>query len=94
MTLQVMKSREARNQWRSLLDRVLTGEDILIERNGKPVAVLIAAEDYDSVRAELEDLRAGQRAAAVYEAWKEHPEDSRSWEDVRAELVADGKLDE
>ena len=65
-----------------------------LERNGKPVAVLIAAEDYDSVRVELEDLRAAQRAAAAYDAWKGHPEDGRTWEAVRADLVAEGKLDE
>lgn len=94
MTLHVMKSREARSNWRQLLDRVLIGEDVLIERNGQPVAVLIPARDYDRLRSELEELRAAQHAAAVYQDWKQNPESARDWEDVRAELVAEGQLDE
>ncbi len=94
MTIQVMKSREARNNWRQLLDRVLIGEDILIERNGQPVAVLIPVKDYDGIRKDLEELRATQHAAAAYADWQQHPETGRPWEDVRAELVAEGKLNE
>ena len=94
MTLHVMKSREARSNWRQVLDSVLVGEDVLIERNGQPVAVLIPVEDYDRIRAELEDRRASQRAAAVYVDWQQNPNHARSWDEVRAELVSEGQLDE
>lgn len=94
MTIQIMKSREARTKWRHLLDTVLTGKDVMIERNGQPVAVLIPVKDYDGIRTDLEELRATQHAAAAYTDWQQNPEMGRSWEVVRAELVAEGKLDE
>jgi prevent-host-death family protein len=93
MTLSV-KSHQARQDWRSLLDKVLQGEDVVIERNGKAVAVLIPIEDHNQIRDELDDLRAARRAAAIYEAWKHHPEDAEPWEDARADLVKDGLLEE
>jgi prevent-host-death family protein len=93
MTLSV-KSHQARQSWRSLLDHVLKGEDVVIERNGKALAVLIPFADYDKIRDELDDLRAARRAEAVYEAWKRNPEIAEPWENARAGLVKDGLLDE
>ena len=52
MTAMTVKSREARSRWRELLDQVLTGNDVLIERNGKPVAVMIPVADYEGLQAE------------------------------------------
>lgn len=93
MTLSV-KSHQARQSWRSLLDNVLKGEDVVIERNGKALAVLIPIADYEKIRDELDDLRAARRAEAVYEAWKRNPEIAEPWEKARADLVKDGLLDE
>jgi prevent-host-death family protein len=93
MTLS-MKSHEARQSWRSLLDRVLKGEDVVIERNGKALAVLIPVEDYEAIRDELDDLRAAKRAEILYETWKRSPETAEPWEGVRANLIKDGLLDE
>jgi prevent-host-death family protein len=93
MTLSV-KSHQARQSWRSLLDKVLQGEDVVIERSGKAVAVLIPIDDYEKIRDELDDLRAARRAEAVYEAWKQNPETAEPWESVRAEFVKDELLDE
>jgi prevent-host-death family protein len=93
MTLSV-KSHQARQSWRSLLDRVLQGEDVIIERNGKALAVLIPVEDYEAIRDELDDLRAAKRAEVLYSAWKRNPETAEAWEDVRQDLFKDGALDE
>jgi prevent-host-death family protein len=93
MTLSV-KSHQARQSWRSLLDRVLQGEDVIIERNGKALAVLIPVEDYEAIRDELDDLRAAKRAEVLYEAWKRNPETAEPWETVRQDLIKDGLPDE
>jgi prevent-host-death family protein len=94
MTILTMNSHEARANWRELLDRVLSGNaDIVIERNGKPVAVMIPFEDYEEILDELDDLRAGQRAAAIYEDWKRNPSLGQPIEEVEAEFQAEGLLD-
>jgi prevent-host-death family protein len=93
MTLSV-KSHQARQSWRSLLDKVLKGEDVVIERNGKALAVLIPVEDYEKIRDELDDMRTARRAAAIYDAWKRNPEIAEPWEAARDDFVKDGLLDE
>ncbi len=94
MSLKTISSREARQDWRSLLDRVLRGEDVIIERHGKAVAVLIPVEDYEALQDELEDRRAARRAAAVYQAWKEDASIAKPYREVRDSLVEEGLLDE
>ena len=42
---------------------------------------------------ESDDVRAAWRAAAAYEAWKQDPRLARPWEEIEAELVAEGLLD-
>jgi prevent-host-death family protein len=82
-----VKSGEARTKWRDLLDQVLAGKgDVVIERNGKDIAVLIPAIDYEQIQDTLEELRAAREAAAAYEEWKGNPNVARSWDDVDAEL--------
>lgn len=74
MTHIIVKSSEARAKFRDLLDQVLAGKgDVIIERNGKSVAVLIPAVDYEKVRDKLAGLRAVREAAATYEAMKSSP---------------------
>jgi len=95
MAVKIMTTREARSKFRILLDTVFTGQaDVVIERHGLPVAVLIPVEDYRELQDELDDLRAARRAAAVYEAWKRDPASGQPYEAVRAELIDDGLLDE
>ena len=87
MTISTINSGEARIRWRDLLDQVLAGKgDVLIERNGKSVAVMIPAEDYEQIRETLEELRSVREAAAAYAEWKRTPSVARPWEDVEAEL--------
>jgi prevent-host-death family protein len=82
-----VKSGEARAKWRDILDQVFAGKgDVVIERNGKDVAVMIPAIDYEQIRETLEDMRAVREAAANYEEWKKDPSVARPWEEVDAEL--------
>ena len=82
-----VKSGEARAKWRDILDQVFAGKsDVVIERNGKDVAVIIPAVDYEQIRETLEDMRAVREAAANYEEWKNNPSVARPWEEVDAEL--------
>ena len=82
-----VNSAEARAKWRDILDQVFAGKgDVVIERNGKDVAVMIPAVDYEQIRETLEDMRAVREAAANYEEWKKDPSVARSWDEVNAEL--------
>jgi prevent-host-death family protein len=95
MSITVVKSREARAQWRDLLDAVLAGKaDVVIERNGKAVAAMIPIEDYTQLLDELDDLRAARRAAETYAEYRREPGSGRAWEDLRRELIEAGQLDE
>ena len=82
-----VKSGEARAKWRDILDQVFAGKnDVVIERNGKDIAVVIPAVDYEQIRETLEDMRAVREAAASYEEWKKNPSVARSWDEVDTEL--------
>jgi prevent-host-death family protein len=95
MTVRVYESNRARSQWRHVLDEATTGEaDIVVERYGKPVAVVISYVDYEALQDELDDLRAARRATAIYEEWKRDPASARPYAEIRAELVTEGKLNE
>jgi prevent-host-death family protein len=87
-----VKSSEARTRFRDLLDQVLAGKgDVVIERNGKNVAVLIPAVDYAEVQEALEELRAVREASAAYEEWKRNPSVARDWDEVDSELEGNGE---
>src|SRR3990170_4621396 len=86
MALTKVKSGDARLKWRDLLDQVLAGKgDIVIERNGKSVAVMIPVIDYEQIQETLEELRAAREASAAYEEWKRDPSVARPWNEVDAE---------
>jgi prevent-host-death family protein len=92
MSITTIGSREARQKWRDLLDEVFTGAaDIVIERNGKPIAALIPYEDYLAIAEALDDIRAARRVA---EAHKASQQSGRSYTEIRAELESKGLLDE
>ena len=69
-----VKSGEARAKWRDILDQVFAGKgDVVIERNGKDIAVMIPAVDYEQIREALESIRAVRETTAAYEALKARP---------------------
>lgn len=88
-----VKSSEARAKFRDLLDQVLAGKgDVIIERNGKSVAVLIPAIDYAEFQQQMEEFRAVREAAAAYEEWKRDPSVARAWDEVDDELEGSGEV--
>ncbi len=92
MTITTIGSREARQKWRDLLDAVYTGSaDIIIERNGKPTAVLIPYEDYLALAEALDDVRAARQVA---ETRRISMKRGRSYDNIREELKQKGLLDE
>lgn len=94
-TATTIDSREARREWRTLLDGAGAGEtDFVITRHGKPVATLIGHADWFALQEALADLRAARRADAAYQEWKRDPSTARPWTEIRAELVGAGLLDD
>jgi len=94
MPVKVLDSNTARTRWRDILDEAGGGDtDVVVERYGKPMVAVIAYDDFVAIQDELDDLRAARRAAEAYEAWKADPDRGRPWEEVEAELVAEGLLD-
>ena len=92
MSVVVIGSREARAEWRSVLDSVLAGNDVLIERSGRKVAALLPYDDYEKIRELIEDLRADRRAAEAYASWQRDRSGAIPWEEYEADLVAGGLL--
>jgi prevent-host-death family protein len=88
MTVMVIGSKEARSKWHDLLDDATAGRGAIIERSGRPVAVLIPYEDYEAILEELEDMRADRRAVAAYEEWERDPSTAIPYEEFRAQLVS------
>ena len=81
-------SRDARKHWREILDTVMKGDgDVAISRYGKPIAVLIPAEDYQEIAEELEELRLARLADDIYEDYLERRDVAESYKDVRAKLL-------
>jgi prevent-host-death family protein len=88
MTIIRIKSGEARANWREMIDHVFSGRnDVIIERNGKDVAVLIPAGDYHDIREELDELRAERRATQAYAEWQRDPTVARPWKEVEGEIL-------
>jgi prevent-host-death family protein len=74
MPTKVVKSGEARAKFRDLLDYVLAGKgDVVIERNGKKVAVLIPAADYAEPRGASKGARVVRESQAAYKTVKVGP---------------------
>jgi prevent-host-death family protein len=45
-----VSSRDARKEWRTILDTIMQGNrDVMISRYGKPIAVIIPAQDYRAI---------------------------------------------
>jgi prevent-host-death family protein len=93
MPVIIRDSNEARAKWRDVLDSTHAGEDTVIERYGKPIAVVIPYVDYEALLDELDDLRAGRRAQAAVEEWRKDPSLGTPLEQVEAEWRAQGLLE-
>ena len=93
MTVQIFDSRHARTKWRDIMDAAQTGAETVIERYGKPTAVVLPFVDYEALLEDLDDLRAARRARAAVVAWERDPSLGTALYQVEAELRAEGLLD-
>lgn len=83
-------SREARKEWREVLDTVMAGDsDVLISRHGQEIAVLIPARDYYAILEELEEIRLARLAENLYESYLEGKTPAKPYEEVRVEILKD-----
>ena len=67
MEVRTYSSSQARAQWRDILDLAAAGVDVMIERHGKPIAAVIAYDDYVVLRAIRQNLRADRQVANAIE---------------------------
>jgi len=88
MKTKTMKSDAVRQRWRDVVDEVVAGTDVMVERYNKPVVAVIPYDDYLALQAELTELRALQRAEAAWEEVRRDPTAAVNWEDLKAELNA------
>ena len=93
MSVAVLDSRDARTRWRDIMDAAHAGTETVIERYGRPTAVVIPFVDYAALQDALDELRAARRAQAAYEAWQRDPNLGRPWAEIKAAMIADGLLD-
>ncbi|MCC6455786.1 MAG: type II toxin-antitoxin system Phd/YefM family antitoxin [Caldilineaceae bacterium] len=90
----VMTAEEVRRGLGDVFDVVVAGQDVVIERRSKPVVAMIRYEDYAAIQEELEDLRDAQRAREVLEAIRSGKMKTVPWEQLKAELKAEGLIDD
>ena len=90
--MKVFSSKEVRQKWRTLLDDIYTGDDVVVGRNGKPIAVVIPYKDYVEIKTMLEDSRAEEHAKNVYEEWKRNPDTAIPLKKFEKELKDEGLI--
>jgi prevent-host-death family protein len=78
--------REARNKLGELVERAKAGEDVIVERYGQPVAVVIAYRDYLELLEELQDMRDAREAEEVLDAYYSDPSAFTTLEEYEARL--------
>ena len=87
MPTKVFSSDKARTRWRDIIDTAVAGNDVIIERYGKPTVAIIAYRDFVELEKQLQDLRDIREAEIALEEWRRNPESFRPWEEVREELL-------
>jgi hypothetical protein len=65
----------------------------IVNDQGEPLYALIDYELYLLLQETIDEWYAGQRAAAAYQAWLEDPSRGQDWDEFKAELIAEGRLD-
>ncbi len=77
-----MSSDAARSKWREILDTAVAGNRVVIERYGKPVAVIVPYAEYGQSTGQEKKV---QEETAVYQA--------DNWETIKTELINEIKID-
>jgi prevent-host-death family protein len=76
-----------------LLSRLSEGPVVLTQR-GRAAVVLVDPGYWNQIVEELDDLRDALDAIDAYETYKRDPATARPWKEIRAELTAEGLLDD
>lgn len=94
MYMTVLSLADARNRLSGIVESaVSTHERFEITRNGVPAAVLLAADDYDTMREMIEILASAETVAAIQEGLADLESGrTSSQEEVEAELRRTGRL--
>ncbi len=74
--------------------RPLRAKTLSLPRYGKPVTAMISYEDYVALLDELDDLRSTRRAGAVIADLEAGRTTTRPLDEIKAELKAEGLLDD
>lgn len=90
MRCKVLSSDEARTRWRDIMDAATAGEDVVVERYGKPTVAVIPYGDYLELLDALDDLRSARQARMALEEWRRDPTTARPWPEIEAELRSEG----
>jgi len=110
MTVKVLKSEAARQQWGEILDLARSGQEIVIERYNKPIAILVGYQEHEKIKQaftlmlkfiqgdtqmdELDDLLAEIIAHRRIQEYLADPSVAIPYADFRRRMVDEGVLDE
>ena len=83
MTIVTMKSEEARNSWRDMLDIALKGGRVIIERYSKPQAVLVGYEQWQKTQQRLQEYELLQEAKQIADRIDRGEEKTISHEELK-----------
>jgi PHD/YefM family antitoxin component YafN of YafNO toxin-antitoxin module len=85
---------EVIEQHRAAWEQLPEDKAYLLEREGEPVAVVMAFQGFDALLERLEDLEDAESAREGLKAIESGEETTIPWEQVEAELRAEGLMDE
>jgi PHD/YefM family antitoxin component YafN of YafNO toxin-antitoxin module len=93
MITETFTSDDARKRWRDLLDMAYADRaEAMIERYNKPVAVLVNYDQYQTIKALLDEIRMIKQAEKNLQAWRKNPLRGKPYTQFRQELIDEGLL--
>lgn len=110
MTVKTLKSEAARQQWGEILDTARAGQEVVIERYNKPIAILLGFQEYEKLMEvfplmlnfvegkdnadELNNLLAQIVAHRRLQEYLADPTIGIPYEEFHRRMIAEGVLDE
>ncbi len=91
MVPEIIPLRELQSRMPTILEYLRKGP-VVLTRDDIAAAVMVEPETWNSLLAELEDLRDTLDAISAYESYQQTGS-ARPWREIRAELVREGLLD-
>jgi hypothetical protein len=94
MDTKIMEAEAVRREWREVIDTVLAGSNVVVGIDNKPLVAVIHYEDYLALQEQIEDLQDVRLAEAADAEYLRDPSTAIPWEQAKADLRADGLLDD